>query len=90
MSVNTKEHQEKTNTKVSDNKRGTVTVICGPMFSEKSGELIRRLLKLEKYGRKKVKAYKPSIDTRFSEDEIVSRIGYRFPATNIPKQLTGQ
>lgn len=69
-------------------KSGNILVITGPMFSEKSGELIRRLLKLEKYGRKRVKAYKPSIDNRFAEDEIVSRIGYRFPATNIPKELT--
>lgn len=83
------EHKE---SKVSEPriKAGTVVVITGPMFSEKSGELIRRLLKLEKYGRQKVKAYKPTEDTRFSENEIVSRIGHSFPATNIPKELTSE
>lgn len=69
------------------NEVGSITVITGPMFSEKSGELIRRLLKLEKYGRKRVKAYKPAKDNRFAEDKIVSRIGYEFPATNLPEEL---
>ncbi|MFX3635716.1 MAG: thymidine kinase [Candidatus Pristimantibacillus sp.] len=68
--------------------RGTITVIIGPMFSEKSGELIRRCQKLMQYGRKKVRAYKPAEDNRFSKDDIVSRIGYRLPATNIPRELT--
>lgn len=67
--------------------KGKITVITGPMFSEKSGELINRCIKLEKFGGKMVKAYKPSEDTRFSTDEIVSRTGLRYPATNIPKAL---
>jgi thymidine kinase len=67
---------------------GFVTLIVGPMFSEKTGELIKRLKKMQKYGRKKVKAYKPQRDTRFSKDEIVSRIGYSFPATNLPEEIT--
>lgn len=66
---------------------GSIIVITGPMFSEKSGELIKRLSKLERYGKKRVKAYKPSNDTRFSIDNIVSRMGYEFPATNLPKEL---
>ena len=69
---------------------GSITVITGPMFSEKSGELIRRISKLEKYGHKRVKAYKPSNDNRFSEDEIVSRMGYKFPATNLSKDLSNE
>jgi thymidine kinase len=86
---NKKQEEIKVNTTIQTiRKAGTITVITGPMFSEKSGELIRRLLKLEKYGRQRVKAYKPAEDQRFSSDEIVSRIGYRFPATNIPQQLT--
>ncbi|CAM3243711.1 thymidine kinase [Paenibacillus lupini] len=67
--------------------RGFITVIIGPMFSEKSGELIRRCQKLMKYGRKQVQAYKPAEDNRFSTEEIVSRIGYRLPATNVPREL---
>ncbi|MDO7905148.1 thymidine kinase [Paenibacillus sp. JX-17] len=66
---------------------GRITVITGPMFSEKSGELIRRCQKLIKYGRKKVVAYKPAEDNRYAEDEIVSRIGYRLPAISIPRKL---
>lgn len=67
---------------------GRITVITGPMFSEKSGELIDRCLKMEKFGGKTVKVYKPAEDNRFSQDEVVSRMGYRYPATNIPKTLT--
>jgi len=67
---------------------GRITVITGPMFSEKSGELIRRCQKLMKYGRRKVVAYKPAEDNRFAKDEIVSRIGYRLPAISIPRKLT--
>ncbi|WP_160033415.1 thymidine kinase [Paenibacillus sp. An7] len=70
--------------------KGRITVITGPMFSEKSGELIRRCQKLMKYGRQKVVAYKPVEDDRFEIDEIVSRIGYKLPAIPIPKQLTPQ
>ncbi|WCK56961.1 thymidine kinase (plasmid) [Aneurinibacillus sp. Ricciae_BoGa-3] len=73
-----------------DGNSGFITVITGPMFSEKSGELIKRCEKLVKYGGKTVKAYKPKEDTRFSEGEIVSRIGYRLPATNIPKEITNE
>jgi thymidine kinase len=71
-----------------DGNSGFITVIAGPMFSEKSGELIKRCEKMQKYGRKTVKAYKPNNDNRFSEDEIVSRTGYRLPATNIPTEIS--
>ncbi len=84
----TNENNLKLDHGIQDIEAGSIIVITGPMFSEKSGELIRRLLKLEKYGRQKVKAYKPAEDNRFSEDEIISRIGYSIPATNIPKELT--
>ncbi|MUT66275.1 thymidine kinase [Paenibacillus sp. NEAU-GSW1] len=67
--------------------RGIVTVITGPMFSEKSGELIRRCQKLAQFGRMKVAAYKPAEDYRFGQAEIVSRIGYRLPAASISREL---
>lgn len=70
-----------------DGKSGLVTVITGPMFSEKSGELIKRSRKLEKYGHKKVIGFKPSIDNRFSSDEIVSRIGLKMKAKPIAKDI---
>lgn len=50
---------------------GWIEVICGPMFSGKSEELIRRLRRAT-IARKRVQVFKPSIDTRYSDDEIVS------------------
>src|ERR1700735_1721716 len=50
---------------------GWVEVICGPMFSGKSEELIRRLRRAT-IARKRVQVFKPAIDTRYSKDEIVS------------------
>lgn len=50
---------------------GWIEVICGPMFSGKSEELIRRLRRAM-IARKRVQVFKPSIDTRYSDTEIVS------------------
>ena len=50
---------------------GWMEVICGPMFSGKSEELIRRLRRAE-IARQRVQIFKPGIDQRFSSDHIVS------------------
>lgn len=50
---------------------GWIEVICGPMFSGKSEELIRRLRRAM-IARKRVQVFKPVLDTRYSSDEIVS------------------
>jgi len=50
---------------------GWIEVICGPMFSGKSEELIRRLRRAM-IARKRVEVFKPVIDKRYSDDEIVS------------------
>jgi thymidine kinase len=50
---------------------GWIEVICGPMFSGKSEELIRRLRRAM-IARKRVEVFKPTIDDRYSTDEIVS------------------
>jgi thymidine kinase len=50
---------------------GWIEVICGPMFSGKSEELIRRLGRA-RIARKRVQVFKPAIDDRYSADEIVS------------------
>ena len=50
---------------------GWIEVICGPMFSGKSEELIRRLRRAM-IARKRVEVFKPTIDNRYSNDEIVS------------------
>ena len=55
----------------SDKKRGSIEVICGSMFSGKTEELIRRL-KRAQIAKLKVEIFKPKVDARYSEDEIVS------------------
>jgi thymidine kinase len=50
---------------------GWIEVICGPMFAGKSEELIRRIKRLE-YAKKKTLVFKPSIDVRYSSNEVVS------------------
>lgn len=50
---------------------GWIEVICGPMFSGKSEELIRRLRRAM-IARKRVQVFKPSLDDRYAPDEIVS------------------
>ncbi len=50
---------------------GWIEAICGPMFSGKSEELMRRLRR-SIIARKRVQVFKPAIDNRYSSDEIVS------------------
>ncbi len=54
-----------------DKRKGWIEVICGSMFSGKTEELIRRL-KRARYASQKVEIFKPRIDTRYSENEVVS------------------
>ena len=53
------------------NNSGWIEVICGPMFSGKSEELIRRLRRAQ-IGKRRVQIFKPQIDQRYSDDYIVS------------------
>lgn len=55
---------------------GWIEVICGPMFSGKSEELIRRLRRAV-IARKRVQVFKPVIDVRYSVNEIVSHADRR-------------
>jgi len=50
---------------------GWIEVVCGPMFSGKSEELIRRLRRAE-IARQRVQIFKPAIDQRYADDHIVS------------------
>lgn len=52
-------------------RRGRIEVICGSMFSGKTEELIRRL-KRANFAKQKVEIFKPAIDTRYSDEEVVS------------------
>ena len=52
-------------------RQGRIEVICGSMFSGKTEELIRRLRRA-KFAKQKVEIFKPAIDVRYSEEEVVS------------------
>ncbi|MEI7499645.1 MAG: thymidine kinase [Bacteroidota bacterium] len=53
------------------NRLGWIEVICGSMFSGKTEELIRRL-KRAKIARQKVEIFKPEIDKRYHDINVVS------------------
>ena len=55
---------------------GRIEVVCGPMFSGKSEELLRRL-KRARIAKKKYQLFKPATDNRYSETEVVSHSGER-------------
>ena len=50
---------------------GRIEVVCGSMFSGKTEELIRRM-KRAKFAKQRVEIFKPSIDVRYSEENVVS------------------
>jgi thymidine kinase len=53
------------------NDAGWIEVICGSMFSGKTEELIRRLRRAQ-YARQTVEIFKPAVDVRYSDDQVVS------------------
>ena len=59
------------NTINNNEKTGWIEVICGSMFSGKTEELIRRI-KRARIARQEVVIFKPAIDTRYSDEEVVS------------------
>mgnify|MGYP003693765867 CR=1 FL=1 len=59
--------------------QGWIEVIVGSMFSGKSEELIRRLRRAQ-IARQKVQIFKPTIDTRYADDHIVSHSEMRIPS----------
>ena len=63
-------------------KSGHIEVICGSMFSGKTEELIRRIRRAE-IARPRVKDFKPKIDTRYSDMEIVSHSEQSYPSEMI-------
>ena len=52
-------------------RRGGIEVVCGSMFSGKTEELIRRM-KRAQFAKQKVEIFKPTIDVRYSEKDVVS------------------
>jgi thymidine kinase len=63
-------------------RRGRVEVVCGSMFSGKTEELIRRLRRAQ-FAKQKVEIFKPAIDVRYSEEEVVSHEGNSIPSTPV-------
>ena len=62
---------------------GWIEVICGSMFSGKTEELIRRL-KRAQIANLKVEIFKPKVDKRYHENEVVSHDQNRIVSTPVP------
>lgn len=65
---------------------GWIEVICGSMFSGKTEELIRRLNRA-KFAHQKVEIFKPTIDTRYDEELVVSHNENSIKSTPISSPL---
>ena len=61
---------------------GRIEVVCGSMFSGKTEELIRRM-KRAKFAKQKVEIFKPSLDTRYSDNDVVSHDQNAIPSTPV-------
>jgi len=68
-------------------KRGWIEVIAGSMFSGKTEELIRRLRRAE-IARQNVEIFKPGIDVRYSQNEVVSHDENALRSTAVENSAT--
>ncbi len=66
---------------------GRIEVVCGSMFSGKTEELIRRM-KRAKFAKQKVEIFKPSLDTRYSDVDVVSHDQHSIPSTPVDNSST--
>jgi len=62
--------------------RGWIEVVCGSMFSGKTEELIRRL-KRAKIAKQRVEIFKPGIDVRYDEEDVVSHDANKIRSTPV-------
>ena len=62
---------------------GWIEVICGAMFSGKTEELIRRL-KRAQFAKQKVEIFKPTVDSRYANDMVVSHDENEIRCTPVP------
>ena len=67
---------------------GWMEVICGSMYAGKTEELLRRIRRIE-YAKKTILVFKPKIDNRYSDGEVVSHNNERIKSINIscPKDI---
>jgi thymidine kinase len=63
---------------------GSVEVVCGSMFSGKTDELIRRLVRAT-IAKQKVQVFKPAIDLRYAAEKVTSHAGANYSAIPIEK-----
>ncbi len=63
-------------------KDGWIEVITGPMFAGKTEELLRRVKRLE-YAKKNIIVFKPLLDNRYADNEVVSHNDNRTRSVNI-------
>lgn len=63
-------------------REGWIEVITGPMFAGKTEELIRRVKRLE-YAKQNILVFKPSLDNRYAQNEVVSHNNNRTRSINI-------
>ena len=68
-------------------RRGRVEVVCGSMFSGKTEELIRRLRRAQ-FAKQKVEIFKPAMDVRYSEQEVVSHEGTSILSTPVDSSVS--
>lgn len=61
---------------------GWIEVICGPMFSGKTEELIRRLRRAQ-IAKQRVAIFKAGIDTRYENDQLVSHSQQKIPSVAV-------
>ena len=65
---------------------GWIDVICGSMYAGKTEELLRRIRRIE-YAKKTILVFKPKIDNRYSDGEVVSHNNERVKSINISNPL---
>ena len=63
-------------------KTGCIEVVCGSMFSGKTEELIRRLRRAQ-FANQTIAIFKPAVDKRYSEVEVVSHDFHKITSTPI-------
>jgi thymidine kinase len=72
---------------ITGEKRGSIEVICGSMFSGKTEELIRRLKRVY-IANLRVEIFKPAIDVRYHETQVVSHDANRIQSTPVDNSQT--
>jgi thymidine kinase len=65
---------------------GSIEVVCGSMFSGKTDELIRRLVRAT-IAKQKVQVFKPAIDVRYAVEKVTSHAGSNYDAIPVVNAL---